>query len=710
MKLASSAVPVEVNGGTSTSSFSIAMNGKAFRVLSDTLYQNKIGSIVREISCNAYDAHIMAGKADVPFVIHLPDAFEPWFSVQDFGVGLSPEDMVSVFTVYFQSTKDNSNDAVGAFGLGAKTPFSYTDQFTVTSVKDGIRRIYSAYITESGVPSIVEMDSSATSDINGVEIKMSVKREDYNTFANEVAEQLRFFTVKPVVTNRSNFVFKKASITDAVVSTDNFTMYGQVGWSRNWAYIVQGNVGYPMDYNQIKDKISIDNKLLLDTIAGYEIHFNFDIGDIGVTASREGVEYNQHTVANIDKKLDVVRAELNKYITDKISGKSTLWEKALFLNDSVALSRIATASGITLNGAKNLSGLYVFSLNSVLMGKDSNGNAIRLATPKIWNYNKSTRDFNVGETVAPRSDRMPVIVLRDTTLKPNVRAKHYINSLGSNFYLYEIETNDGKYDDALIKKISAALGGYDKIIRLSDIVPPANVSGAKGDRVRGTYSRPAYYQYTINSDASIRSWDKILDPISDIDEETLFVDIDNMEFNEGNMVEVFNQYRMLAMVQDVPNLVGIRVSDAKKKDANSNLIPLKDYVANAIEELKNSTEHKLAIKRMFFVDAVVSAFDSAFTYDGDLVDELKAKLPRHKLTRILNLYTKYKIDRAAGSRIEYIANLLGLGRDKYTKYYSDVEKLAYQLQKDSPMYAMYREWGVRRHMNVKQFVKYLAVD
>lgn len=710
MKLASSAVPVEVNGGTSTSSFSIAMNGKAFRVLSDTLYQNKIGSIVREISCNAYDAHIMAGKADVPFSIHLPDAFEPWFSVQDFGVGLSPDDMVSVFTVYFQSTKDNSNDAVGAFGLGAKTPFSYTDQFTVTSVKDGVRRIYSAYITESGVPSIVEMDSSATSDINGVEIKMSVKREDYNTFANEVAEQLRFFTVKPVVTNRSNFAFKKASITDAVVSTDNFTLYGQSGWGRNWAHIIQGNVGYPLDYNQVRDKVSIDNKIFLDTISGYEIHFNFDIGEIGVTASREGVEYNQHTIANIDKKLDAVRAELNKYITDKISGKGSLWEKALFLNDSVALSRIATAAGITLNGAKSLSGSYSFSLNSVLMGKDSNGNVIRLATPKIWNYNKSTRDFNAGEAVTPRSDKMAVIVLRDTTLKPNIRAKHYLNSLGSKFYLYEIETIDGKYDDALIKKISDALGGYDKIIRLSDIVPPANVSGAKGDRVRGTYSRPAYYRYSTNCDASIRSWEKVLEPIADIDEETLYVDIDNMEFTDGAMVNIFNQYRTLSSVQDVPNLVGIRVSDAKKKDANSNLIPLKDYVDNAIEELKNSTEHKLAIRRMFFVDAIVSAFDSAFTQDRDLVEELNAKLPRHKLTRILNLYTKYQIDRVARNRIESIAGLLGLGHDKYTKYYSDVSKLDYQLQKNYPMYAMYREWSVRRHMNVKQFVKYLAVD
>lgn len=126
MKLETTNEAVQTSGGSNSNSFSIAMNGKAFKVLSDTLYKNKIGSIVRELSCNAYDAHIVVGKKDIPFSIHLPDAFEPWFSVQDSGPGLSPEDIKTVFTVYFESTKDQSNDSIGAFGLGAKTPFSYT--------------------------------------------------------------------------------------------------------------------------------------------------------------------------------------------------------------------------------------------------------------------------------------------------------------------------------------------------------------------------------------------------------------------------------------------------------------------------------------------------------------------------------------------------------------------------------------------------------
>ena len=90
--------PVEISSSLGTSSFSIAMNAKAFRVLSDTLYQNKIGSIVREVCCNAVDGHTANGNMDQPFEVHLPDHFEPWFADKDFGIGLTPDAVVTVAT------------------------------------------------------------------------------------------------------------------------------------------------------------------------------------------------------------------------------------------------------------------------------------------------------------------------------------------------------------------------------------------------------------------------------------------------------------------------------------------------------------------------------------------------------------------------------------------------------------------------------------
>ena len=188
------------NVGT-TGEFRIRNSAKAFAILSSGLYSNKIKAIVRELSCNAVDSHVGAGKADVPFEVHLPTYLEPWFAVRDFGLGLDSDQVVNIYTTYFESTKTDSNAFIGALGLGSKSPFSYTENFTVTAIKNGIKRIYSAFINEVGVPSIAEMSEELTDEGNGVEVKFSVTdRYDYRSFANEAHNVFYWFEHKPTNT------------------------------------------------------------------------------------------------------------------------------------------------------------------------------------------------------------------------------------------------------------------------------------------------------------------------------------------------------------------------------------------------------------------------------------------------------------------------------------------------------------------------------
>lgn len=112
------------------SSFKMKRSAKAFSILSSGIYANKIRAIIRELSCNAYDSHVEAGKKDVPFEVHLPTHFEPYFYVRDYGTGLTHQQVFDVYTTYFESTKTDSNDYIGALGLGSKSPFSYTENFT----------------------------------------------------------------------------------------------------------------------------------------------------------------------------------------------------------------------------------------------------------------------------------------------------------------------------------------------------------------------------------------------------------------------------------------------------------------------------------------------------------------------------------------------------------------------------------------------------
>jgi len=96
--------------------FKIKASAKAFSILSSGLYANKIRAIIRELSCNAVDSHVAAGRTDTPFDVHLPNDLEPWFSIRDYGTGLSHEQVSSIYTTYFESTKTESNDYIGALG------------------------------------------------------------------------------------------------------------------------------------------------------------------------------------------------------------------------------------------------------------------------------------------------------------------------------------------------------------------------------------------------------------------------------------------------------------------------------------------------------------------------------------------------------------------------------------------------------------------
>ena len=125
------------HGLTQTKEFSIRTSAHAFKLLSSGLYSDKISAVLREIGCNAMDAHVEEGTPDRPIEVKLPNRIDHQFYIKDWGPGLSHADIMELYTTYFASTKQTSNDLTGAFGLGSKSPFSYVDSFVVVSVHDG---------------------------------------------------------------------------------------------------------------------------------------------------------------------------------------------------------------------------------------------------------------------------------------------------------------------------------------------------------------------------------------------------------------------------------------------------------------------------------------------------------------------------------------------------------------------------------------------
>lgn len=299
MILDNTASKVDTNLDNSTR-LSFKNNPKIFRLFSDNLYSNKIGSIVRELSSNARDSHILAKNKD-PFDIHIPTLLDPTFRIKDYGVGMSKRDVIEIFSCYGESTKTETNDFAGAFGLGSKTPLCYSSSYNITSIHNNEKTSYVIYLDSNGYPSITELYSVKTIEKNGFEVFFGVDENDFNKFKNEVQIQLKYFDVPYLLNGK---LVEPHKFTDPMFSTKDFDVF------KHWAgyiYCIFGGISYSIDKSKIDEKIN-----------NFEIYLNFDVGEIDVSVSREDISYTKKTINNINNKIVSAKKYIINYIENNL--------------------------------------------------------------------------------------------------------------------------------------------------------------------------------------------------------------------------------------------------------------------------------------------------------------------------------------------------------------------------------------------------------
>jgi hypothetical protein len=306
---------VAAHGMQQTNVFQIASSAHAFRILSSGLYSDKIGAVLREIGCNAMDAHIAAGKPDEPFEVHLPSRLINKFYIRDFGLGLSHDDILSLYTTYFSSSKSRSNDFTGAFGLGSKSPFSYTDNFTVTSVHNGKRNTYMAYVGTDGAPtiSLVSEEEVGDSVPTGLTVSMAVKPDDIAEFIRKAQQIYQYFRVPPKILNGSAIrpmAYVSSHDTWAVPAVYNDAVYA-----------VMGNVRYDIPLDECGD-----HRAFLAEVCP---ELRFAIGELDVAANREQLEYTPKTRKALEQRFNEVFVEFSKEIAEAILAKPRDTQTAL---------------------------------------------------------------------------------------------------------------------------------------------------------------------------------------------------------------------------------------------------------------------------------------------------------------------------------------------------------------------------------------------
>jgi hypothetical protein len=407
------------SSGFQESTFKIETSSKAFNILSSKLYSDQYQAIVRELCTNASDAHVNAGISDVPIEVHLPDFIDQSFSVRDYGNGIDPEEFEKIYTTYFYSTKTTSDTQVGCFGLGSKSPFAYTKQFTVENNYNGHKYIYLCFENENGEPSVSLIANSPTED-KGVKVSFSVKSSDNSNFRKAADRVLSWFDLKPKCNDQSgnikNFMSgRKGERFVLLGKADGFDKYEHTNDYNANIFVRMGQVIYPCDSETLKG-LFINKTVVI----------NANIGDVDITPSRESLEYRAKTNSFIEEVKNEFLKDIRQSCQDVIkSDDKTEFEKFKTVFDLI------NNSGVSRKLIKDIvdneyQATYDDSYQYASLPQDSFTKDISFCRYDKWR--DKVEILRVGDKGSARIHENCIIVIKDKGVNLNAKIKDLIKN------------------------------------------------------------------------------------------------------------------------------------------------------------------------------------------------------------------------------------------------------------------------------------------
>lgn len=289
-------------------------SAKIIRMLREGIYSDYVGSLVREILSNGYDAHVAVG-IDRPVEITLPDVLSPYLRFRDYGPGMSESFMQYTYTEVGTSTKELDNRQIGARGIGRLTPFLYCDNYTVICYQQGTQWTWSIALCENDGIAVTPMYKGPTDEADGTEIVISFSSTDKDKLTSSLEKWARFFEPLPKIIAAP----QRWQLTspEYAVQGDGWGILKERGYRRSSALI--GGLCYPIDRG-IPGVRELDN-LLADGLV-----LRFDIGELEITASREALSYNTKTIDAIRSRAQVVYSQRLVLLQQAVRHQPDLWQ------------------------------------------------------------------------------------------------------------------------------------------------------------------------------------------------------------------------------------------------------------------------------------------------------------------------------------------------------------------------------------------------
>lgn len=321
-----------------STSFTCEASPQMFQILTDKIYKDPISSLVRELISNAHDSHVQAGTLSTPIDIHVPNELEPVFSVRDYGVSMSEEDIKTVYTVFFRSSKNDNDDQVGGFGLGAKLPFAYTDQFTITTFLNGTKTVYLA-CKENGLPVLKKVLTTPSNEKRGVLVEVPVSNGDERYFISALKEFSHYSTFNMKYSDMNTYT-PRTIVADIQKYVDMFDCNTKVYEAPDCQEIIirLGGVSYEITVSEnLVDSWGLRRNIerhierrhtkvcwdLCNVRRGYALVLDYPVGSLQPTASRESLQLTEKNKREIVYRIEALRIRLNKYINEQGKAIST---------------------------------------------------------------------------------------------------------------------------------------------------------------------------------------------------------------------------------------------------------------------------------------------------------------------------------------------------------------------------------------------------
>lgn len=429
-------------------------------LLTTNLYSQPLISFVRETVANGWDSQVEAGTTDqhiivLVYPVETNDSVNQKryrMAIRDHGTGLSPERFREIYCNIGSSTKRDSNDFIGAMGIGRFSALSVANTVELKSFYN--RKIYSYMMYQDNMD--IHIDQLDVRDqqgepTTGMEISILLPKLTERELHDKLHQTLLsicpipnvFYSIPQDITNA--YAYHQETTFDrfnckTIIKSKYYSYCSYL--NTNEYYVSMGNILYPIDKEIVKSVYLLPNQ----SYCIFPEYFIIEvpIGSLDITPNREALLYSEKTQKTLSKYLllavenvlDDIKKNFNPNFTsfDKFFAFSHNKRFYFYLNKDT--TRYLSLSKEFVEERFH----YSYTLNGMSL-MDNKG--------RVTGYNRFY-DYSISEAIDQLECFATINIKTSISIKdgmvfsnthvPNLSFKAFLRSLDdSNYYIFQVD-------------------------------------------------------------------------------------------------------------------------------------------------------------------------------------------------------------------------------------------------------------------------------